>query len=254
MTYRIILPWLILAFFPRVCASIIRGPVFLIESAKSILLGDMTWYFPCCIISLSIWFFQNKLIKNQWLMILSPLLLGSLGFILAHEHILDFLFINNALISQIFLLLGRELKIHMASVEKLSVKTIILIFTTYIILAIISCILFPGQTMDIHTNRYYNIFLCLAMIFTGNLFLFSAASRIVVKWNPLAFIGQNSILFYLWGGYMAGFVKHFLEIIHVPSSNQILYALIVTILTCVGCGVTAIFINRYLPFVNGKRR
>ena len=252
--FRIVLPWLILSFLPRICISFFYGPMYLLESAQKIILGDMTWYFPCCIISLTMFFFQSKLLSDKRWTALSSTAIAGLGFAFAHWHILDFLFINTAMISQVFLLLGKEIRECYSKDRRIPNTGIVVLCVIYVLLGVLSERLFPGQTMDVHTNRYYNLLICFSMIMIGNVSLFGIFSRMHIKWKPLVYIGQNSMLFYLWGGYMSGFANQILKLVHLQSIHPIPYAVITTMIACIGCGVSSFLINRYVPFINGKRK
>lgn len=94
------------------------------------------------------------------------------------------------------------------------------------------------------------------MIFVGLFALMSMFKKIGFKKYSaaLTFIGQNTLVYYIWSGYAVFAVNKALQIIGVTKPISPIMAIGHTVLQCVICGVAAFLLNRFLPEIVGKRR
>ena len=88
---------------------------------------------------------------------------------------------------------------------------------------------------------------------------FYRGARLKLK-NPLfVFIGQNTLVYYIWASYPAMvysmLTSRFKEtLINTIIKNNFLSALIETIFICVICGVLSAIVNFIAPEIVGKRK
>lgn len=172
---KIIIPWLVFALLPYAFAIPLKGVSFFVSRFVNVITGVSTlWYMPCCIFAEIIWHYINRFIKNDYMLIFASLAFFSLGLFLGKRRILDFMMINRAMVAQAFLLIGgiyrKYEKNILAKFEKR--YCLVLGFSMYLLLGILTLILYPGQNLDVHTNKYYNLLICGLMIILGILLLF----------------------------------------------------------------------------------
>ena len=67
----------------------------------------------------------------------------------------------------------------------------------YLCTGVISLLLYPSCSLDVHLNYYYNYVICFLMILSGNMFLFYVSSRVNVRLHFLEFIGKHSLILYM---------------------------------------------------------
>ena len=103
---------------------------------------------------------------------------------------------------------------------------------------------YPGVSLDVHWNNYYNYLICFVMIFTGNLFLFAAFSKMKCRLHILEFVGKHTLVFYIWSGYATMAFAKLLAFtgITVPI-NYRLSGLVNTIGMCAILSIMAIVLN-----------
>lgn len=252
----LVIPYLALAFLPVIAASFLYGFPYFKEHAVEILTGESVWYMPCCIIAEIMYFFVRKFLKSFKAITLVTLVCFVIGLLLAKWQILDMFMINRAFVVQIFIYAGYLFKLCEERISKMPTYILLLGGGSYIGLCILSMFIFPGQCMDVHNNDYYNIPFCLVLIFVGIFAVMSIAKKI--KFNKyfgvLTFIGQNTLLYYIWGGYIAAVLNKALQFVGVTKPFSPILALGHTALQCIICGIAALLLNWLLPEIVGKRR
>ncbi len=250
------IPYLVLAFLPVIAFSLLYGFSYFKEQAIGVLIGESIWYMPCCIIAEIIYFFIRKFLKDLKLLTLAAISCFVFGLLLAKWQILDIFMINRAFVVQIFIYAGYLFRLCENRISKMPTYTFLIGGAAYIGLCAVSMLVFPGQCIDVHKNYYYNVPFCIVLIFVGLFALMSIAKKIGFnKYSGvLTFIGQNTLVYYIWSGYAVIVVNKVLQIVGVTKPFSPIFAIGHTILQCVICGVAAFLLNRFLPEIVGKRR
>ena len=94
----------------------------------------------------------------------------------------------------------------------------------YLLLSILTIVLYPGQCMDVHVCRYYNLPICLAMVVTGLVAAFPAFREFYTRDGILSFIGKNTLV--MWA--------------------------LLRVISCLECTDVSIVLNRWMPLLVGK--
>ena len=151
-----------------------------------------------------------------------------------------------------FVMLGqilKDMKITQLS-TKYRIITGIVSMIVYFLFCVISIYAYPGQVMDIHTNRFYSIFICGIMVVSGCYVLFVFAQKI--RWpHWITYIGKNTLYYYLLSPYMMMILRKIYLTLGI-NTEELLISLLSFILTVVACTVAAFMCNRYLPFLSRK--
>ena len=209
---------------------------------------------PCFVVSEAIHFYIRKLAKTEWVVIVSSIIAFVFGLLAHKMGILNFGMINRAFVVQLYFLLGYVFRMHEDWFVRQSwfIMSIGIVF--YLGLGILSYFVFPNRSLDVHMNEYYNLPLCITMIVLGNLLLFSVFNKANIKNRVLEFLGQNTLLYYVWHGYAIAFLSLVLSYCDITLEINWWTAIIKTFWACLVCGVCAMIVNKYLPWVVGKKR
>jgi fucose 4-O-acetylase-like acetyltransferase len=251
----IIVPWIIIGGLPYLVAIPIRGWTFFATKIMALLTGDTYWYMPCCIIAEIIWFFLLKYFKSTRVLGVLTVVLFGIGIELFKCGILSVFLINRAVSVQIFLYIGYLFNCYEKPVFRIirEAKPIITGTVIYLVIGILSLVLYPGQCLDVHLCIYYNVFLCLLMILVGNITL-TILIRNKIKKYPgwLTKIGQNTPIIYRLHGYLSRTVIKVFNIIHIPV-NWVTSIFLTFVVCSAGMEISAL-IHRFLPELMGKSR
>lgn len=251
---RLVIPWLVLSVTSVVIYLPFRGWGYLGNAIANILIGENVWYMPCCIIAEILFMFSKRFTKNMYQLSAASVILTASGYILSVYGLLEICKINTALICQSFLLLGHLIRKHEHKLQELKLWVPLGGVAGYMLLAIVSMLLFPGKALDVNNNIYYNIPMCIALITLGCITLFALAPKI--KWYPrsLVFIGQNTLVLYIFHPIGRAIVELVLQKLQITLPDTWYTALGMTAVVCVGCGLGAALLNWLLPEAVGKKR
>lgn len=249
----LVVPWLFLSCLPVLVFSVGFGPDYLTTELLKIFTGESVWYMPCCLVAEIVWFFMRRSLKKPWFLTCGACICFAAGLLLGKFQILDFFMINRALVAQLFLLAGYWIRYFEEKIAKLNWGWLLLSGAAYLGLCAVSLLVFPTGVLDVHKNAYYHLPLCLLLIGLGLFTCFAIASRIGRAPAFLTFIGQNTLVFYIWSGYAVWAINKALQIagIHLESPVMMIAH---TAAQCVVCGVAAFLLNKLLPQVVGKRK
>ncbi len=251
----IIIPWLVLSILPYLAMTPIKGPAFLWIHVKAILVGDEFWYMPCCIAAEIIWFFTLKFVKRRWLTALISAALFAAGIVLYRFDILSVFMINRAMTVQVFLLIGWLFRSFEKPIVERGGKAWLLLigFLVYIGLGILSLLVFPGQVMDVHLNKYYDYLICHAMIWIGIFGLFIACAKYLKKFPGWwVCVGQHTLVIYLFHALVVRLCMKAFGLVHIPINR--LTNTLLTALTCAICLGISLLIHWLIPELMGKKR
>lgn len=249
---RYAIPWLFLSFLPITILSFVKGFSWFRNSAENILTGESVWYMPCCMIAEIIYFTACKFIHKPTGRFVVAVISFFAGILLTRNEILDLFMINRALGVQIFIFAGYCMKLNTERSGTLKWRVLILASALYIGLCTLSLFIFPGQVLDVHHSWYYNIPYCLILIFLGLFVLFSIAPRLKTFPRFVVFIGRNTLVYYIWSSYVAGAFGLCLSFAGVTLPNNWFIAMIRLAVCCIGCGICAWILNKYVPGLVGK--
>ena len=251
---RVIIPWLILGILPVVLMIPFKDIGNVFSTLLDMLSGEVLWFFPCFIIGEIIHFLIRKKCRTIWGVVIASFICFSVG-LLAHKYgVFNYAMINRAFTVQPFFLIGYLFRVYESQFTKLRWEVIGGLFVTYVTLCCLGLALFPGKTLDVHLNQYYNIPYCLLLVVLGCFVLFTAASKAEIKLSLMSFIGQNTLVLYIWHAYAIAILIKITSFAGWMMPINWWTALIMVLWACLVCGICAIILNRYLPFLVGKKR
>ena len=249
---KLIVPWIalsLIAYLPKITCS-----YDILIYLKKLIRGDIFWFMPCFIFSQSIHFYIRKFVKSILSIGLLSIMVCILGFIANYLDVLNFGMINRAMIVQAFFLLGFLFREYEMSLIRIGWKYIALGFAIYIVLIYLSVFIFSQATIDVHTNRYYNIPYCFIIIVLGCMLLCMSFSKAKINNYVLNIIGQNTLIIYMWHGLFIGLLVKLIPSLGLYESGFLFKASIKTIWALLACLCCAYFINKYMPELVGRKR
>lgn len=176
------------------------------------------------------------------------------GFALSKTAFGHQFYISNALISQLYLLIGYEMRKYENKIDAIGNKTIIALIAVYISLGVLSMYIFPAYSFNARENVYYNLPLCLAMITVGCFTIITAFRKWNVHSRVLSFIGQNTLTYYAFNKYFRTPVIYVLSLMDISLQLNWWTGILLTTGCCLVCAPISLILNRYLPFCVGKRK
>lgn len=249
---KLILPWLFLSIVPLLCVVPIKGISYFLEQVGFILLGKTIWYMPCCVIAELVHYCLTKYSRNTLALSVSSLICALAGFVMGEMNLLDYAMLNRALVAQSFLLIGHYVHTYEDELFSLSNTKLGALIALYLALCIFSLYAFPGECLDVHLNKYYSPLLCSVLISTGCVSLFILFERLSSFPHWSLFIGRNTLIYYIWGGYAQGLAVKIALILGLPMINEPFSALFGILLICLLCGIASMTVNRFAPFLFGN--
>lgn len=250
---KLVMPFFFLVTMPAVILSFYYGVDFLFESWRKMISGESYWFITCLIVAELIHFYLRKICKTTLFVTVVCLICSAIGLLAARDGILSFGKINTALICQTYLLLGFLLRQYEKELDRVPWGGVVGLFVVYVGLCFASQYLFTNTKFDCNLNLYYNTAYCALLITIGCISCFMFAKRITKYPKWLIFIGQNTFILYLWAGHALTFFVVLDKLgVELPQEN-ISYSLVQTIWATVVCMGVAMVVNRYLPFIVGKK-
>ena len=248
---KLVVPWFFLGLFPTILSIPVKGLGYCFDYFLAMLKGDVIWFMPCFIIAQIIQFLLRKIFKKTCALALAMLLCSAFGLLLAHAKLGHLAMFNNALVVQAFYLIGFLFKNQSPFFARIKTIHVVVGCLVYVLLCVLSEILFPGMHIDVHLNYYYNFLLCFVLIYLGTFLLFIIASKLK-NFSFISKIGQNTLVIYIWHGYAVALLVVILKKLGVDDHLYGL-ALVKTLFACIACCLVSIVMNRYVPFLIGKK-
>lgn len=249
---RLILPWLALAMARYVGGAVFNGWAYLWEGAVSVITGKVVWFMPCIILAQIIHRYIRRFCPGPVWMTVASVVCFAAGRLL--NRLGQPMMLDVALTAQLYLLIGW----FFARWEERPLFQSRWLpgvgLGIYGLLCVGSLLLFPGRMMNIQHQNYYHLPLNLLMIFTGCLSLMLLAKQIGKAPRLLCFIGQNTLIFYIWEAYPRTILKKALSMVGLSLPEGIIGKLILLVVTLIGCSLAALIMNRFLPELVGKKR
>lgn len=253
---KLVVPWFFLSLiWMKLLIVPLKGSfTYFSDRLMNMITGRDYWFMPACIVAEIIQFYIRKFWKRSWQISIACIICFFVGIIMVHFDICNFAMVNRAFIAQIYMLIGFIFKNYEELFCKTKWQYIVCGSVVYLSMVVITVVLYPGKILDVHTNEYYNLPLCIAMIYLGCFLLFILARKLELALGLFVFIGQNSLIYYMMSGCVA-FPFNKLSILLGRSGwyNTWSFAFLKTGWTCMACMVIVLFINRYLPIAGGKR-
>ena len=258
----LVFPWLCLAFLKgSINALINRSFVYFLEYSSNLFTGSNLWYFPCCIIAEILFFYNLKLSKKSLKLIsIYSIILLMIGFILKDYSFFDNLNISTAFICQLFLLIGLLIKnVDIKNVDIKKTSSVCTLFYISIMLTTILNILplpiscYGIIPMDVHKNFFFSIPMCFSLIITGNLAIFHVFKHIIHFPSIISFIGQNTIVFYVFHYDTLRPFDIILSKLGFITPETWILVIIKLIYSILVCSCIALVFNKFLPQLVGKR-
>lgn len=250
----LVIPWLSLALLPELCCIPFKGVSYFLTALVQILNGEKYWYMPCCMIARILFVLLRKLTRKTWLLSIVSMGLTVLGYLAAQFERLDLFNLNTALVCQSFLLLGLLLNKLEHKLQKLKLWLPLGCIAGYAAAVTVGVLLLPGQGMDVQHSVYYSVPLCALQILLGSVALFALAPRLKRYPKALTFVGQNTLVFYIYHTWVRTVFDVALQLLGMKLPNNWYVGLAMTLVACVGCGVAAAVLNWLLPELVGKKR
>ena len=251
---HLVLPWLVLSMIPAIPNAFTDGPMSLWYHFLDVLTGKVSWYIPCCIIAQVVHFYVRKLCRHTTAVAVASVLLAVLGYVLARFGILDFAMFNRALVCQLFLLIGFLFNRWEGKNVLTGWLGAVLGILVYGTLCALSMRLFPGECLNVQHNYYYNIPMSLLLICIGCLAVLILGSCIGKAPGVIRFVGQNTLLFYLWKAYPMAALRKLMGLWgwSLPEGWA---GVFIRLTVTIGCLTgAAILINWLIPELVGKKR
>lgn len=226
----------------------------MLDMFLDMLSGKELWFFPCFIVGEIIHSITRRYCYTTvWISIVSFVCMA-VGLVLHHHDLLSYAMLNRALVVQPFFLAGYLFRTYENKLINIKWTWILTTFIVYICLCFLSITIFPGQTLDVHHNKYYNLPYCLLLIYLGLFVLFTAGAKSDFSTRVTSFIGQNTLVLYIWHILVIHILIHAVLLFGWPMPFNWWTAIIKVVWACFICGLCAVILNRYLPFAVGKSK
>ena len=250
---RLLVPWLLAVLALTLARVPSRGVAAVPGMLRDAVAEPTLWYIVCCAVAEVFWYGLRRLCPGTIGTVVGAALLSAAGAALARLNALNALMINRALIAQAWLLLGFLFRRNEARLRELPWAALAVATAGYVALAFVSLAVWPGRYMDVHLNRYYNLPYCMLMIWLGCATLLAAGSKLEHAPRALAFVGQNTLVYYMLHNFVIKAIEWALKRVGL-NLTDVPRALVLTLLACLACGAAALVINRFLPELAGRRR
>lgn len=252
---KLVFPWLFLSLiWAKAILIPVKGIEYWIESLYNVFSGKALWFMPACIVAEIIFFYIIKICKKRAGVSTAVFLCVICGFIMHYFDVGSFAMFNRALIAQAFLWCGYLFRSYQDKLLKVKSRYIIYGSLCYVFFACVSLIALPGRYIDVHKNMYPNIPLCFFMIFLGCSIVFVIASKMKMIPKFIVFLGQNTLVCYVFHGYILKIIEKIFLLVDMQISPNWCWALIETALSMTICAIVSLILNRFVPELIGKRR
>lgn len=254
ISVKLIFPWLILGFI-NILPCLRKGDLHLfVENFIKLINGNILWFMPCLIIGEIILYFICKSCKSFFRIGISCSIIAILGITIHHYGYLNEMMFNRAMVVQIYFFLGLIIRKYEHIFKQVKTYWIILTVILYVALCFTGTIIYPNQSIDVHLNRYFNLSFCFTLIVLGVTSCFTLFSRFNISSNLFTYIGQNTLILYIFHGWVIALSWMVLNKLGIEVHNVWIKGIISTIFAIIGCGILSYFINKHCPFIVGKKR
>ena len=248
---QLVIPWLLLTITPRIVLLPIKGWEWTFNSIIEIITGQSYWYLPCLIVAEILWYIINKISsKKKIAVILLSAACLILGLLFHNYNILRIFMINTALISQVYLLIGRVYSENKFRIKPLARMIAIVGCAVYILLGVVYIFLYPNKYMDIHNNVYYNVIICIAMSYIGVIAISTFSEFILCKhFRLLCILGKHTMVVYIFHTTVLSVCLYGLSYVGLHENHFVF--ILFTLLSCAVCCLVSVFLHRFCPWMFG---
>jgi len=252
--FKLIVPWFFLSLLPvRFLISFLKGPEYFLRYLYLFVSGNRLWYIPCCIVAEILHFYVRKFARTPVWVAAGSAALCAIGFWMIRMDIGNFGMANRAFIAQAFILVGYLYRVFENRFQRIGGGMLALCGGAYVLLSLLSLRLWTHVHVDVHLNAYGSFLYFMIQVLLGCLFVFAAAKKIKKLPGSLVFLGQNTYVCYaLHGIIIARWDELFVRFCPALAYGWI-SSLAATLVSSCFCCVVAVLVNRYVPFVAGKR-
>lgn len=217
---------------------------------------DMTgqlWFLTCLLLVELIGYIIITNISNDKLILFIAIIFSSFGYLygLFFNEIKLPWSLDVAFVSVIFYISGYLYKKYESSNKKMNVPTVITIFFINIV-----CTVYNGK-IDMFDSKYGNYILFLIGAFTG-ICLCIYVSKLIKDVKIMQYVGQNSIVILIYHGLIFRLIdvilKRFLHIQSLYFVKNIWVGIDYTLITIIISIPLIKMLNRYTPFVVGRKK
>lgn len=251
---KLVVPWVLLGLFVPIMLIPFQGIDYLYNYILQMLSGKVLWFMPCLIIAEIIYYIILHCSKTDYWIIIISFSCFVLGLLFYSKGILNYAMINRALSVQPFFLIGLFFYKYETKIININWLWFTIITALYIGMCFLSMRIYPEQSLDVHMNRYYNIPFNLFQIIIGCFLLFYVTRQLNVRSNIMSFLGQNTLLLYMWHGIAIVLFVRLLQFAGWNMPNCWWVALLKTIWAIILCCGCSLLINKYIPFIVGKNK
>lgn len=259
IAFRIGIPYFLFSLFPlKVLRFLIQRDIpALLEYLTAFFTGRIVWFIPSFVLTQIFVFLLYRVLRgNPVLIAAASILCFVIGVNTADVVWMDFWCINTALTAVLYMNFGLLMRQYGASLRINSSRAIAI--NTLIYLCGILCALhfYPGCTMDVHLDSYYNVPLCLILIVSGILLCMGVSQNI--PWEkaaePWLIFGQETLFVFLTHSTIQFILSILLRPILPINDMSFWVSLIYTALTCMVGTIVSRGIGNYIPELVGRRR
>ena len=251
--WHLVVPWLL----GSVLGVLIRAPFKGLDQLPGSLLGIFTevslWFLPCCIFAEVLWYLPHRFLPNARAACAATVALFAVGVAMMKLNVCNAMMFNRAFIAQFYLLTGHLFRRFEDRLSRLKPSAVAGLCALYVALGFVSLGLWPGRSMDVHLNRYYNLPFCMLMVFVGCLALFLVAQRLPAIPRALQFIGRNTLIFYITHLYAVSAMHYLLRALHLQPSGWIAFCVSLPFV-CLFSGPLSVLATRWFPMLAGRYR
>lgn len=257
--FHIYIPYLIFSLLPlKSLLFLIRGDTAaLLDYLASFFSGKIFWFIPSFLLTqIFVYLLHRVFTGNTKLIAAASVLCFFIGISSADTAWMDFWCIDTALTTVLYMNFGFLMKqcgdlLHVSSSKAIAINAAI-----YLCGAVCTVRFYPECTMDVHLNSYYNIPLCLIMIFSGICLSMGISQRL--PWGkaagPWLSFGQETLIVYLTHGAVQFALSILLRKV-LPLNNESFWnSLFYSILVCFVGTAASKAIGRFIPELVGKKR
>jgi hypothetical protein len=138
--------------------------------------------------------------------------------------------------------------------DKVNIKFFVVMTFLYVALGVLSILVYPGTNLDTHQGIYCNVLISFTMIFIGCSLLFAICKQFNYDNKVLVFIGQNTLVYYIWANYPITLYNIIMSRLGYLFNNVFFSALVKTLFVCCICALFSMIINLVAPEIVGKKR
>ena len=255
MFRRLILPYLCFAAL-YTGVKILQDPsaAGIRTALLELISGNVAWYIPCCILAELVFFGIQKLARGTYAQCALMLAASVGGYFLSKLPGTPALIVSRCLIVQLYIMIGHAFRGIEPRLRTRPGWKGAIFAAAYLGMGAWALAHLSGVFMDVQSNTYSVPALCAAMIVCGLCcLLYYARFARMPRW--LVFIGQNTLIFYLFHSRIIDMMKPLIRRIPYALRSGIpglTVSVMLCALLCGLCAVCSVLINRYLPFLAGR--